>query len=761
MRYVDLMGGQKPHLLIRIVNNLGAERTIGYAASTRFYLADKLAGRPWITRLPFPVHVAERIETIDRISGNRFVSRFAYHHGYFDGVEREFRGFGLVEQWDTEELASLAAPAVIAPNLDESSHVPPVLTRSWFHTGVYFGRDRVSSFFSGLADERDTGEYYREPGASDDDARALLLEDTILPDGLTPDEEREACRALKGAMLRQEVYALDGTDGAAHPYTVTEQNLTIRTVQPRAGNRHAVFLTHSREAVTSQYERNPADPRTSHAFTLETDAFGNVLKAASIGYGRRTPDLALAAEDRARQTALHATCSESGFTNAIDDADAYRTPSASDARSYELTGLALVTGRRRFDFAEVLGAVSTATAIPFEASADGGGFQKRLTDHVRTLYRPDDMGASRGDVLALLPLGRIEPLALAGETYRLAFTPELLALRFGDRVTTSMLEAEGRYVHAAGDPGWWMPSGRVFLSPDPADEPAAERAHARAHFFLTHRTRDPFHGPGFETESVVSLDAHDLFVTSTRDALGNVAAAEHDYRTLQPRQLTDANGNRSQVAFDATGQVVGTAVMGKSDEEAGDSLDGFVADLDEPAILAALRRSERACARAPRLGDVQARLRSVRLPAHAHEPVPAAGRGVHARARDSRRRCRRRRPDPGADRRVVLGWARPRDPEQATGRAWSAGPRRADRHSAVDRHRLDDVQQQGAAGQAVRAVLLGDSRLRAGARDRHQSGAVLRPARPAPWRRSTPTTSGPRSCSTHGIRRRGMSATRS
>ena len=94
MRYVDLMGGQKPHLLIRIVNNLGAERPIGYAPSTRFYLADKLAGRPWITRLPFPVHVVERVETIDRISGNRFVSRFAYHHGYFDGVEREFRGFG-------------------------------------------------------------------------------------------------------------------------------------------------------------------------------------------------------------------------------------------------------------------------------------------------------------------------------------------------------------------------------------------------------------------------------------------------------------------------------------------------------------------------------------------------------------------------------------------------------------------------------------------------------------------------------------------
>src|SRR5262249_32772992 len=109
MRYIDLMGGQKPHLLVRTSNNLGAETRVNYALSTRFYLADKLAGRPWVTRLPFPVHVVERVETLDYISRNRFVARYDYHHGYFDGVEREFRGFGMVEQRDTEEFAALAA----------------------------------------------------------------------------------------------------------------------------------------------------------------------------------------------------------------------------------------------------------------------------------------------------------------------------------------------------------------------------------------------------------------------------------------------------------------------------------------------------------------------------------------------------------------------------------------------------------------------------------------------------------------------------
>src|SRR5262249_27769123 len=85
MRYIDLMGGQKPHLLVKTVNNLGAETVVDYAPSTKFYLADKRDGKPWVTRLPFPVHVVQRVQTHDVISRNRFVTRFAYHHGCYDG----------------------------------------------------------------------------------------------------------------------------------------------------------------------------------------------------------------------------------------------------------------------------------------------------------------------------------------------------------------------------------------------------------------------------------------------------------------------------------------------------------------------------------------------------------------------------------------------------------------------------------------------------------------------------------------------------
>ncbi len=618
MRYVRLMA-EKPHLLVKTVNNLGAETRVQYAPSTKFYLADKQAGKPWITRLPFPVHVVERVETYDHLSRNGFVTRYAYHHGYFDGEEREFRGFGMVEQWDTEELGALTESGTFptGENWDAASHVPPVLTRTWFHTGVYLGRGHVSDFFAGLLDAGDKGEYYREPGLTDAQARTLLLPDTVLPDGLTVEEEREACRALKGSMLRQEVYALDGTDKAEHPYTVTEQNFTIRVVQRRGKNRHGVFFAHARESISYHYERNPADPRIGHALTLEVDEFGNVLKEAAIGYGRRTtvrvvdgqgavtqvpnPELQkLDPRDQARQTQVLVTYTENRVTIALDTADDYRTPLAAETRTYELTGFKPENNAARFSFDEWtrngFALLASATEIPYEQTADNVSKQRRLIEHVRTLYRKNDLSG-------LLPLAQLESLALPGESYKLAFTPGLLPQVFqrnGQALLPNPAAVlggqgadQGGYVDLDGDGCWWVPTGRVYLSPNPGDTAAQEWVEARGHFFLPRRFRDPF-----GHDATVRYDAYDLLLEETQDPLGNrvtvgerdtsdtITRRSNDYRVLQPWLVSDPNRNRSAVAFDALGMVVGTAVMGKPVPAPveGDSLNGFTADLTQAEI---------------------------------------------------------------------------------------------------------------------------------------------------------------------------------
>ncbi|WP_324197860.1 SpvB/TcaC N-terminal domain-containing protein [Nocardia abscessus] len=619
MRYVNLMGGLKPHLLVKTVNNLGAETRVDYAPSTKFYLQDKQAGKPWIMRLPFPVHVVERVETWDHISRNRFVTRYAYHHGYFDGEEREFRGFGMVEQWDTEQFATLADGAVPADNLDAASHVPPVHTKSWFHTGLYLGREHVSDYLAGLLNGTDQGEYFREPGLTDLQARTLLLPDTELPEGLALEEEREACRALRGSMLRQEVYAddahhpgatLEQIKRARTPYTVAERNFTVRRLQPRGANRHAVFLTHAREALSYHYERNHADPRIQHALTLAVDDFGNVLKQAAIGYGRRkeirvvddqrnvrlvpNPELnGLDPVDQAKQTAPLVTYTENRFTNdhdtgndAIDRDDSYRTPLPCEAITYELTGVA--AGDQRLSFKQVLDDAAAASSLNYEKDPAAGEKQKRLIEHVRTLYRKDDLSG-------LLPFNKLEPLALSGESYKLALTPGLLDQKFKRPLHTQPDEPllpqaaratilgghagdQGGYVDLDGNGLWWIPSGRSFYHPDDVATPV-ELAEARAHFFLPRRYRDPF-----GQNAVVSFDAQDLLMVETRDALNNhVTVDANDYRLLQPCLVSDPNRNRTEVVFDALGMVVGTAVMGKPHpaEAEGDSLTGFATDLTQ------------------------------------------------------------------------------------------------------------------------------------------------------------------------------------
>jgi hypothetical protein len=173
----------------------------------------------------------------------------------------------------------------------------------------------------------------------------MLLDDTVIPAEVTTEEIAEGCRSLKGAILRQEVYARDDTEAEDRPYTVSETSYTIKRLQPQGSNRHAVFFTHPREAIQFHYERKlydiagslRADPRVSHAMTLDVDDFGNVKQAVGVAYGRRYPDPELPPADHKKQAQILATLTENCYTNAVlDHAHAYRTPLPAESRTFEL-----------------------------------------------------------------------------------------------------------------------------------------------------------------------------------------------------------------------------------------------------------------------------------------------------------------------------------------------------------------------------------------------------------------------------------------
>jgi RHS repeat-associated protein len=595
--YVDLMGSKKPHLLLSVTNNLGAETRVKYAPSTQFYLRDKFAERPWVTRLPFPVQCVERVETYDWVGRSRHVARYAYHHGYFDGPEREFRGFGMVEEWDTEEHRNDELfPDVETVNEEAESWTAPVLTRTWFHTGAMIDAARISKQFA--------HEYWIEPGMRGDDpaslaARdALLLPDSVLADPtLQGDALREAVRALKGAPLRVEMYAEDSTARAANPYSVEEHNYTLEQVQPAGPNKYGIYRRTSRESVNLHYERQDNDPRITHEFVLDVDDYGEVRHSVSVGYGRRPgyaePEPALSASFRGMlehdQTRLHVGASENSYTHPVPlqglaaafHIDAHRGPMPSESITAELTGFGPAGALFRFD--QISNKYQTlwtgAQDIAYEDVSTPDvegigmplGFKRRIVGHTRTLYRSDDL-------TGLLPLGTAEPMALPGETYQLALTTGLISRVFGALVNDPMLQ-EGGYVRPAGQNDWWIPLGRVYFSAGDADSAGVEFAAARAHFYQVRRAIDPF-----GAIDRITYDSYDLIGIATTDPVGNVTTVANDYRVLHPYRTTDANGNSHEVAYDCLGVVAGTAVYSATGE--GDSLLGFVADLSEAQILA-------------------------------------------------------------------------------------------------------------------------------------------------------------------------------
>jgi RHS repeat-associated protein len=575
LTYVDVMGGKKPHVLERVVNNLGSETRIAYASSNKFYLKDKAEGIPWFTRLAFPVHVVERIERYDHVANTKLVTTFAYHHGYFDGNEREFRGFARVDQWDAESFSDRKGKGLFpevpdgAPE-NEDLDLPPVRTVTWFHTGAWLERERLEIALA-------TEYYGRDPVAQDSRAAEFFLPDTVFelgldvngnPEQLSVREEREATRALRGLMLRQEIYAEDGTGAAEHPYLVSERNYQVRLIQHAIDDYHGVFFVHPFHSLSLHYERVPDDPRIQHEVVLKVDAFGNVEKSADIAYPRRRDgrehDETASGQSLTEQDRIWSTLTERTFANRAAEDEWYRIGVPVETTTSELTGLA-APAQGVLSADEVLAKAAIAAEIPYEALASGG-VQRRVVERQRALYYRayPDVAGYRNDALGPLPLGEITQQALPHQVYRQALTPGLVMQIYGTRVTDSMLRDEGQYVLRDG--AWWAPSGRAIFDP--------------ALFFLAVEAVDPFgerHLLRYDDYALLVLDAedpaHNHVTSGLRDSAGTITRNGNDYRVLAPTVVCDPNRNRTVVDFDALGMVVKQWQMGREGANEGDGPD--------------------------------------------------------------------------------------------------------------------------------------------------------------------------------------------
>jgi RHS repeat-associated protein len=540
LRYIDLMDSRKPHLMMAYRNNRGKEVMMEYKPSTEFYIADKMAGKPWVTKLHFPVHCVSKVVVHDRIRKIQVASTYSYHHGYYDHHEKEFRGFGRVEQIDVEQTAHYTG---------ELLNQPPVLTKTWYHTGAFLDRERVLHQF------KDDYNSFTVAGEN-------LLPDIVLPNNLSIDEYRQAHRACKGMLLRKEIYALDANPvKEALPYAVEQHNCLIKIVQPKEYNKHAIFLAHESEAITWHYEREIGDPRIAHSFILDIDRYGNVLQQASVVYPRKP-----AAGNKPEQEKMYIIVTENTFTNAVGEPLAHRTPLPHVTKTYEVTGIATPAGYLTLE--GLLGDLATAGTIDYEVQPTIG-IQKRLIEFVRSQYRGDDG-------VTVLPFGDLQSKGLPHQSYKAAFTRAILEPVFNEKIAWAALEAlltgsqEGAYVFA--DDYYWITSGTQNYEPN--------------NFYISTLFTDPF---GNDT-NVAYDNNYFLFVERVTDALQNESRViGFNYRLLLPYRMQDANDNVTAARFDELGMATRSFIVGKSGIDEGDVFDNTRVEMkganDFPSVM--------------------------------------------------------------------------------------------------------------------------------------------------------------------------------
>ena len=545
LRFLDFSGGVKPHLLEVMDNHLGATTRVTYAPSTREYLRDQRdPATRWRTTLPFPVHVVSRVEVIDAISGGRLTTQYRYHHGYWDGVEREFRGFAMVEHLDTEVFDPTAGP-------DQAHYSPPTLTKSWFHPGP------VAAAEAGDWSELDLRHEY---WAGDPPMLPRPAGQVAFLAGLPRLARRAALRAMRGQVLRTELYALDSTDREHRPYTVTETICGVRE-EPLADQtgslRVRIYFPFPLGSRTTQHERGD-EPMTRFTFPDRYDEYGFPAGQLAVAVPRgRDPMTAAAAPEP-----YLATYETTEYARR-DDTGHYLADRVARTTSYE------VVNDGRLPVAGLRDAVLAGLAA-------GTGVSLRVIGHTRSYYD--------GDAFTGLPPGALGDYGLPVRAESLAFTDAFLDALYvpGDPQATGPRPV---FLTPDGGTGWpaeypqefrdLLPSLAGYVHYRDGDVPGSPGGYyvttARQRYDTQVSGRVPRGLPLASLDPLgaqdrIDYDQHDLLPVRATDAAGLATVADNDYRVLRPRTVSDLNGNTASVKFSPAGLITAQYMRGKNGE---------------------------------------------------------------------------------------------------------------------------------------------------------------------------------------------------
>ena len=464
--------------------------------------------------------------------------------------EREFRGFGMVEQWDTEELA----------RWPRGGRQPAGATSTRRRTCRRCSRDLVphrgvrstarSRRASSLASTATTGEYYREPDLADDARRCAAPP--------TP-SSRQALTAGRGAGGLPRAEGLDAAPGglrarrhgsADAPVHVSPSRTSRSSACSRAARQppRGVPRASARDArriTTSAIRARSARRRTT--LTLEVD---DCRQRAAVGVDRlRAP----APDDRSLTEPIgpdqaDATSVTSARSLHERGHDRRRRRRLSRARCRARRGPTSSPGLSRRAASRALRRCSAFDAARREHGSRYGGsattcptaeaaVDRRTLAHAVPPTIDSARARTGSDDLQppALPFGAAGSRSRCrSRATRLALHRRLVSAVYGATSTTPS-STDGGYVAARTTAAGGCRRGGVLYSPA-ATHRGAELAEARAHFFLPASLPRPVRRrrPSASTTTTTTCWSR-ATRSQPRRRQRDVAVAVNDYRVLQPR----------------------------------------------------------------------------------------------------------------------------------------------------------------------------------------------------------------------------------
>jgi hypothetical protein len=539
---------ERPSLLIYTTNNLGAQAKVRYRSSAQEWLDEKkqrrAEGRHAVSQSPLAIPLVCRQTRHDDINNSTLTRHFSYRQAYYNATERAFQGFGLILQSETERAPGDAADSA------------GTLSKRWFHTGQAL--DMPTEGYSLHDPEAPRlGKTLLCQHSAPAQPQPTDHVDVPLP---TPAAQtlRDAAYALKGALLRHEVFAADTAQGV--PFSVQQHRYLVRQLAAASDSQPwARMLVVPVETVDYRYEQVPDDPVATHQLNLRWDGFGRLVHSVSVHLARRkaasdSPPAALA--DAYQQRWWRDSHDPAQQTHYLNETLAQWTHLTQDAQ----WRLGLPCRQRDNAWVVPKTELSVAT-IAYEQFID---------------KRSGPMGPQAPRALSGLSIQYYREPGLAGKTLE-AGKATLQA--FSDYLESAELNAEAietyrQIPQMPGQAPWQLTAQlqqigyrpmAVFFSANVA-EPALWSVRRQWPRYLD--------GSGFYQlyswrltqglgDTTLTYDPYGCHIIEVKHADGCISTTLPDYRLLLPISLTDPNGSVQQALYDGFGRLLSSRYQGQ------------------------------------------------------------------------------------------------------------------------------------------------------------------------------------------------------